>query len=155
LFVVDRGPSPAHPGTDQGDGVGVGGVGLAALSGGEDPGPGGQLRWHVDDLFTIGQQAGGDVPADALTTLDSPHPVRPPPGVGDHRRLAGAVVFVGRVAILGAGIAMLTGAAWLGTRLPLAIVCFLVLMTARSNLRLEWLYTRWLPNQARRPAVDR
>ena len=50
------GRSPAHPGADQRDGVRVGGVGLAALPGGEHPRPGRQLRRHVDDLLAVGQQ---------------------------------------------------------------------------------------------------
>jgi hypothetical protein len=37
LLVVDHRSQPAHPGTDQGNGVGVGGVGLAALPGREHP----------------------------------------------------------------------------------------------------------------------
>jgi hypothetical protein len=35
--------------------VRIGGIGLAALSGGEDPCPGGQLRRDVDDLLAIGE----------------------------------------------------------------------------------------------------
>ena len=56
LLVVDHRPQPGHPGADQRDGVRVGGVGLAALPGGEDPRPGGQLRRDVDDLLAVGQQ---------------------------------------------------------------------------------------------------
>jgi len=52
-------------------------------------------------------------------------------------RLAGRVatrkvIFVGQVAALAAGVAMLGGALWLDTPLPLAIACFLVLMTAQG-----------------------
>jgi hypothetical protein len=51
LLVVDDRAQAGHPGADQRDRVGVGGVGLAALSGGEDPGPGRELRWNVDHPF--------------------------------------------------------------------------------------------------------
>ena len=71
------GRSPAHPGADQGDGVGVGGVGLAALPGGEHPRPRGQLRWDVDDGLAVGEQPLGDVPADAVAALDRPDPLGP------------------------------------------------------------------------------
>jgi hypothetical protein len=55
LFVVDEWPQPRHPGADQRDAVRVGGVGLAALSGGEHPRSGGQLWWDVDDLLAVGE----------------------------------------------------------------------------------------------------
>jgi hypothetical protein len=84
LLVVDHRTQTGHPGADQGDRVRVGGVGLAALPGGEHPRPGRELRGHVDDLFAVGEQALGDVPADALATLDRPHPVRPLPAIGQH-----------------------------------------------------------------------
>jgi hypothetical protein len=35
----------------------------------------GQLRGHAEDGLTIGEQALGDVPADAVAALDCPHPV--------------------------------------------------------------------------------
>ncbi|MEV0563667.1 multidrug effflux MFS transporter [Dactylosporangium sp. NPDC050588] len=52
-------------------------------------------------------------------------------------RLAGRVatrkvILAGQAAALGAGVAMLVGALWLGTPLPLVIVCFFVLMTAQG-----------------------
>ncbi|MFC4063641.1 multidrug effflux MFS transporter [Actinoplanes subglobosus] len=52
-------------------------------------------------------------------------------------RLAGRiatrrVILAGQVAALGAGVAMLAGALWLGTPLLLVIVCFFVLMTAQG-----------------------
>jgi DHA1 family bicyclomycin/chloramphenicol resistance-like MFS transporter len=52
-------------------------------------------------------------------------------------RLAGRVatrkvILIGQVAALAAGVAMLIGAVWFGTPLLLAIVCFLVLMTAQG-----------------------
>ena len=52
-------------------------------------------------------------------------------------RLAGriatrTVILTGQIAALAAGIAMLTGAIWFGAPLPLAIVCFFVLMAAQG-----------------------
>jgi DHA1 family bicyclomycin/chloramphenicol resistance-like MFS transporter len=52
-------------------------------------------------------------------------------------RLAGRVatrkvILTGQVAALTAGVAMLAGALWFGTPLLLAVVCFLVLMTAQG-----------------------
>ena len=52
-------------------------------------------------------------------------------------RLAGwvstrKVILAGQVAALAAGVAMLVGALWFGTPLPLVIVCFFVLMTAQG-----------------------
>ncbi len=76
-LVVGDGAQPAHADADQGDGVGVGVVGLAALAGGEDPHPRGQLGRHVQDLLTQRQEAGHDVPADALAALDRPGPLGP------------------------------------------------------------------------------
>jgi hypothetical protein len=88
LLVVDHRPQSSHASADQGDGVGIGGVGLAALPGGEDPGAGGQLGWDVDDLLAVGQQAVGDVLADAGATLDSPDPLPPLLAVTQHRRVS-------------------------------------------------------------------
>jgi MFS transporter, DHA1 family, multidrug resistance protein len=52
-------------------------------------------------------------------------------------RLAGRVatrkvILAGQVAALAAGVAMLAGAVWFGTPLPLVLVCFFVLMTAQG-----------------------
>jgi DHA1 family bicyclomycin/chloramphenicol resistance-like MFS transporter len=52
-------------------------------------------------------------------------------------RLAGRiatrkVIFAGQAAALAAGVVMLAGALWLGTPLPVAVVAFLVLMTAQG-----------------------
>ena len=66
LLVVDDRTQAAHPGANQRDRVGVGGVGLAALPGREDPGSRGQFRWDIDDLLAFGQQPMSDVAADAL-----------------------------------------------------------------------------------------
>jgi len=72
LLVIDHRPQPGHPGADQGDGVRVGGVGLAALTGGEGAHPRGQLRRDVDDLLAVGQEPQRDVPAEAVAALDGP-----------------------------------------------------------------------------------
>ncbi|GAA1844287.1 multidrug effflux MFS transporter [Microlunatus capsulatus] len=52
-------------------------------------------------------------------------------------RLAGrvatrAVVLVGQLAALASGVALLVGALWFGTPLPLVVVCFFVLMSAQG-----------------------
>ena len=91
LLVVDHRPQPGHPGPDQGHGVRVGGVGLAALPGREDPGPRRQLRRNVDDLLTVSKESVGDVSTDPVAPFHRPDPVRPLPGVVQHRAVAVAV----------------------------------------------------------------
>jgi hypothetical protein len=92
LLVVDDRSQAGHPGADQGDGVRVGGVGLAALPGAEHARPRGHLRRHVDDLLAVGEQSGGDVPPDtAAAPLDRPDPLRPLPRVAQHGGVAGRV----------------------------------------------------------------
>ena len=86
LLVIDDGSQSAHPGADERHGVRIGGVGLAALPGGEHPRPRGQLRRDVDDLFAIGQEPVRHVPPDARTSLDRPDAVRPRPCT--YRRIA-------------------------------------------------------------------
>jgi hypothetical protein len=49
--IINDRPQPGHAGADQSDRMRVGGVGLAALPGGEHASSRGQLRWHVDDLL--------------------------------------------------------------------------------------------------------
>ena len=51
---------------DHHDGVRVGGVGLAALAGIEDPGPGGELGRHIQHLFPVGQEPLGERAADPV-----------------------------------------------------------------------------------------
>ncbi|WP_165949742.1 hypothetical protein [Micromonospora sp. KC207] len=80
-MLVDQWTQPGHPGGDECDGVCVGGVGHAALTGGDHPRPRGQLRRDVNDLLALGEQPSGDVPADALAAFDSPDPVRPLLGI--------------------------------------------------------------------------
>ena len=88
LLVVDHRPKPAHPGSDQGNGVGVGGVGLAALPGHEHPSTCRQLGRDVDNFLAVGREPVGDVLAEAGTALDRPDPPRPPLRVAQHRGAA-------------------------------------------------------------------
>ena len=85
LLVIDDSPKTAHAHADQGDRVGVGVVGLAALPGGEDPYPRRQLRRHVHHGLALGDEALRDMAADPLTALDRPYSVRPGRDVGQHR----------------------------------------------------------------------
>ena len=73
---------------DHGDAAGIDRVGLAALTGGEHAGPGGQLRGHVHHGFAVGDQALRDVPADTVAALDRPHAVSVPAAGGEHRLIA-------------------------------------------------------------------
>jgi hypothetical protein len=91
LLVIGDRAQPGYAGADQRHRVRVGGVGLATLTGGEHPRPRRQLRRDVHHLFTVAEQPGGDVPADALAALDRPHPIRPPLRVLQHRSVAVAV----------------------------------------------------------------
>ena len=50
-------------------------VGLAAVTGGEDPHLRGQLRRHIDHALAVMHQPVRDVLADAVATLDRPDPV--------------------------------------------------------------------------------
>ena len=90
LLVIDDRAQASHPGGGQRDRVRVGGIGLAALPGGEHPGAGRQLGRHIHDLLTIGQQPVRDVPADALASLDrpasAPATAWPPPASPHTRR---------------------------------------------------------------------
>ena len=53
--------------------MGVGGVGLAALAGGEDPDTRRELRRHIEDLLAGSKQPDRDVMADPVAALDRPH----------------------------------------------------------------------------------
>src|SRR5439155_21245424 len=77
--------------------VGVDRVGLAALPGREHPRAGGQLRWHVDDVLTVGDQALGHMPADTVAALHRPHPLRVPAAGGEQGPVA---VRIGPIAAL-------------------------------------------------------
>jgi len=91
LLVVDDRTQAGHQGPDKSDRVRVGGVGLAALPGGEHPHPRRQLRWHVHHLLAVGQQSRGDVPSDAAAALNGPDPLMPVPRPTQHRGVAGWV----------------------------------------------------------------
>ena len=91
LLIVHNGPQPGHAGSGQRNRVRVGGVGLAALPGGEHPHPRRQLGGHIDDLLTIGEQPAGQVPADPLASFHRPDPLRPLLPLREHRRIPGGV----------------------------------------------------------------
>ncbi|GAA4978812.1 hypothetical protein GCM10025331_87010 [Actinoplanes utahensis] len=84
---------PQVVGAQRGDGdaVGVDRVGLAALAGSEHAGAGGQLRRHVEDGLAVGDQALGDVPADAAAAFNRPDAVGVFAAGGEHRLVAVAV----------------------------------------------------------------
>ena len=83
-LVVDGLTQPAQPHPDQRDRVRVGLIGLASLAGGVDPHRCRQLRRHIHHLLTGIEQAQHQMLADALTTLDRPHPIRPLLRGGEH-----------------------------------------------------------------------
>jgi NAD(P)-dependent dehydrogenase (short-subunit alcohol dehydrogenase family) len=85
LLVTGHRAKTGHAGRGERDGVRIGGVGLAALPGGEHPGPGGQLGRDIDDVLAVGEQPVRQVPADALASLDRPGPFRPAPHGPAHR----------------------------------------------------------------------
>jgi hypothetical protein len=95
LLVVDDWPQPGHPGADQRHRVRVCRVGLSSLPSGEYPCSGRELRWDIHDLLTVAQQPVRDMPADALTALDRPGPLRESPAVSENRCVAGGI---GRIA---------------------------------------------------------
>jgi hypothetical protein len=66
-------------------------VGLAALPGGEHPGAGGQLCGHVEDGFAVGDQALGDVPANAAAAFDCPDAVGVLAAGSEHRLVSVSV----------------------------------------------------------------
>ena len=69
----------------------ISGIGFAALTGGEHPDPGGQLRWHIDHQLTIGEQPLGDVFPDPVAALDRPRPISKLLTELEHRLVAGDV----------------------------------------------------------------
>jgi hypothetical protein len=60
-----------------GDRGGVGQVGLAGVASPQQPGPGGQLGGHVQDLLAGGDQQLRDAAAQAGSALHRPAPLRP------------------------------------------------------------------------------
>jgi hypothetical protein len=71
--------------------VGVGGVGLAALAGGEHPRPGGQLRRHIHHDLAIGDQSLREVLTDPIAALHRPYPIREPAADSEHVPIADRV----------------------------------------------------------------
>ena len=91
LDVVGQHPQPRGADRDHRDRVRVVGVGLAVVAGVEQPGPGRQLRRHVDHVLAVGQQPLRQRPAGAVAALHRPHPVRPRRDVLAHRGVPGLV----------------------------------------------------------------
>ena len=84
-------PQSGSPQGGHGDAVRVGRVGLTGLGGVEQPGSRGQFRRHVEHGLAVGDQALGDVPADAVAALDRPDPLLVLPTGLEHRLVAVAV----------------------------------------------------------------
>lgn len=57
----------------------------------EEPDPGGELGWDVDDLFAVLEEPLGQRSACAVASLDCPDPLRPAVDVLAHRGVAGAI----------------------------------------------------------------
>jgi hypothetical protein len=91
LRVTGDRVQPLAAGGGQRDRVRVRRTGLAALPGGEHPGPGRQLGRHVHDPLTGTGQPGCQLPAGAPAALDRPGTLRPPAHPGEHRREPGGV----------------------------------------------------------------
>jgi hypothetical protein len=88
-WAADRTSSPRPASQrDNRDRMRVGGVGLASLTGGEHSRPLQQFRRHVHHRLPVGDQAPGDVPADAVAALDRLRPVRMPASRGQHQVVA-------------------------------------------------------------------
>jgi hypothetical protein len=88
LTVLGHRSQVRGPGGDQRDGVGIGGISLAALPGREHPHPRGQLGRHVDDSLPVSDQSLSQVPPDPGASLDRPHPLRPSRDGVPHRPVA-------------------------------------------------------------------
>ena len=84
-------PQSGSPQGGHGDAVRVGRVGLTGLGGVEQPGSRGHFRRHVEHGLAVGDQALGDVPADAVAALDRPDPLLVLPTGLEHRLVAVAV----------------------------------------------------------------
>ena len=66
LILARERPQRRSAGRDHRDGVRISGISLAALPGGEHPGPGRQLRWHIHHGLAVSDQPLRDMPPDAL-----------------------------------------------------------------------------------------
>lgn len=67
------------------------GVGLAVVAGVEEPDPGCELGWHVDDVFTVFEEPLCGRTPGPVASFDGPDPVHPGLRVAPHRCVAGAV----------------------------------------------------------------
>ncbi len=76
---------------DDGHRVSVGGIGLAALAGGEYPRPRRQLRRNIKNGLTVSDQPLGNMPANAAASPGRPHAVREPAAYSQHRLVTVAV----------------------------------------------------------------
>ncbi|HEV8559817.1 MAG TPA: hypothetical protein VGR06_26055 [Actinophytocola sp.] len=90
IIRVDGAQAAAAQAGDR-DAVRVDRVGFAALAGVEDPDSGRQFRRHVEHWFTVGDQALGDVSADAVAAFDGPYPVGEGAACCQHQLIAGGV----------------------------------------------------------------
>jgi hypothetical protein len=67
------------------------GVGLAVVTGVEQPRPGGELGGHIHHVLPVGQQPLRQRTPCTVAALDRPDPVRPGRDVLEHRGVAGVV----------------------------------------------------------------
>lgn len=74
-----------------GDRVGVVGVGLAVVSGVEEPDPGGELGRDVDHVFAVFEESLCQWAAGAVAAFDRPEAVGPGLRILAHRGVAGPV----------------------------------------------------------------
>ena len=75
LTVELQHPQSLGADRDDGDRVGVVGVGLAVVAGVEEPDPGSELRRDVDDLLAVLEQSLGERSAGTVAALDRPDPL--------------------------------------------------------------------------------
>jgi len=90
-LIMGQLPQPAGAQRRDGDGVRVGGVGLAAVAGVQDPDASGQLGRHIHHLLPLGQQPGRQRPPRPERTLHRPGPVRLLPHVPQQLPVTGLV----------------------------------------------------------------
>lgn len=93
LQVRVMGEHPQALGADRDDRhrVRVMGVGLAVMPSVQQPRPSRQLRRHVHNVLTVGQQPLRQRPTGAVAALHRPHPFPVPGDVPAHRGVAGLV----------------------------------------------------------------
>jgi hypothetical protein len=89
--VVGQHPQARSAGRDHGHRVRIVGVGLAVVSGVEQPRPGRELGRHVHHVLAMSQQSLRQRAAGAVAALDRPDPIRPPRHGSTHRRIPGPV----------------------------------------------------------------